>query len=328
MVTSSLNTDSDSQFTDDERAQLAALEAAEAGEDVGDSLQSPPAPPAPAAAPAATAPTPPAAPATALAPTTTATPVDDRPPGELRAALRASRHAERQAERLAEQERRRAESLQAELDRLRAGAPAAAPAADEFNEETAAAIAEDYQPLAPLLKQVVKLTKAQAAPAPAPAAAPAAAPAPAEEQQPDFRPPRLPEAVQEAVDGIPQLLAWQHDPDQTAWRLVVAQDAMLQSLPKWKNSPIADPERFQEAVRRVQRELAEAGIVQQPQAQAPAAPAETAAQRAARIVAATGVNKPEPATIGDLGGGSGDKTPTYVDYARMSDEEILGSLPG
>lgn len=235
-----------------------------------------PAAPAPAATPAAPAPAP-------------AAPQEDK--GDPRAALRASRRAERAyRERLAE--------VEAENARLREQAGVKAPG-EEVDPDVQGLI-DDVPTAAPVIKKLVdrvkqlEQTAAPTAPAPAPA----------------FVPETLPPELQVAVEQVPQLEDWQHDPDQTAWRLAKRTDGVLSELPAWKDKSPA--ERFAEVVRRVSAELG----TPKPNAPPPASPKPP-------VIDHTG----DPESLSDLRGGV---VPTHndgPDFSQMkSDDEILSAL--
>lgn len=179
----------------------------------------------------------------------------------------------------------------------------------------------DFPTLKPLLKEVRALQGRVAA---TPAAVEPPAPAPTE---PEFRPATLPADVQDAVDNVPELLTWQTDPNQVAWRMAVAEDSKLREMPAWQTRSQA--ERLAEVARRVAADLGGAGLSPAAAPKPPAPPAQpSAAQRAQDRINNAVAN--EPGTIGDLGGGvsGANQDRSYADYSKMTDEQILGSLPG
>lgn len=209
-------------------------------------------------------------------------PKDDRPAGDPhKAALRAARAAEARA-------KREAERLRRENEELKQRAPAAPQDSDELTDEDVETIAADF----PALAKVAKAVRKAAVSAPAPAA-------PQGETTPEFVPVSLPEELQEAVDATPDLLAWQHNPDQTAFDMAKAVDVLLDKHPKWGKAPLA--ERFAEVVKRVKQELADA----------PAAP------RADVQAALDNAPVRTPRSVGEIGGGSG-RQPAGNDLSRFS----------
>lgn len=217
----------------------------------------------------------------------------EAPTGDLRAALRASRRAERKA-------REDKERLEREIADLRAGKAAPKPESDDLTDEELAELEQDM----PLMAKAVKSMRKVAA---------VAAPAPAEPAKDEWTPPLQPAEVQDAVDTVPELLAWQNDQDQRNFSLAVAADAMLRNLPAWANKPLA--ERLAEATHRVKVELAAAS---------PAPSQQTKRRDPAEVIA----NAPaeQPNGIGDFRGGAAPNKVT-PNYARMTDEQIMASLP-
>jgi hypothetical protein len=281
---------SDAEFNESERAELARIEAeamAELEQVKDQGLLSAETPPgdAPAQADAAPAPVEAAAPQ-AVAPA--AAPAQAEPKGDPRAALRASRHAERRA-------REEADRLRAENEALKARVPQQPDATDDVM----SVVEADHPEVAALVKglksQVEELT-AKVAPAQAPA-------------EPEFIPESLPPEAQELVDEIPELAEWQASKDkQDHWQAAKAADRLLLTLPKWKDATAA--ERFTEAVRRVKADMA------QP---TPIDPKEVARKR----IDATPERGIE--TLSDLRGGQ-EPTGVTPDWSRMNDDEIIASL--
>ena len=213
--------------------------------------------------------------------------------GDPRAALRASRHAERQARLRAETAERRV----AELEASNQPAPAQAP--DELTDEQLAELEQDMPAVATVYRHS-RATAARIA-----AVTPAAPPAP----EPEFIAPLQSPDVQDAVDAVPALQAWQSNPDQSRWLLAVKHDEMLRLMPAWKDKPLAD--RLAEASRRVHADLG-------------AAPVLPARRDPAHVIA----NAPlaQPLGVGDFRGGAAPGTQTK-DYRGMSDEALMASLP-
>lgn len=299
-------------FTADEHAILASLREDDEGDATGNTpaLETPTDPPAsaptptpaadpgaaPAAAPAPAQPTAaaPAAPAAPPAP-------DDKPQGDLRAALRAARRAEHRS-------REEANRLREEVEALRKQV-STTPNPDDLSDEEIAQLEAEF-PAAAKAARMAKRAFAQP-----PAAAPAAAPA-----APEFVPAALPPEVQDAVDAVPDLLAWQNNADQSAFQLAIQFDGLLRSTPKWANASLE--ERFQEVARRVRSELGTPSPAPAP-TPAPAPPAQPDPK-----AALAAVPRHTPQTLSDIGAGTGGPTDTLTleRMQRMSDDDIVAAL--
>lgn len=254
----------------------------------------PPAPaPAPASEPPAPAPTEAATPSPAPAPAATPAPPAPapEPQGDVRAALRAARRGEHRAREEAERLRRENEEL---LKRV-----AATPNPDELSDEEIAQLEQD----APVMGKAARLIKKAAA-----AAAPAPAPA-----QPEFVPPQFTPEIQEVIDGVPDLLTWQYQQDQSLFQAAVQQDTYLRTLPAWKDKPMA--ERFAEVVRRVK---ADSG-----------APSPAPTPRTDPAAAIAAAPRTTPSTLSDIAGGGGapqTQASNLERFAKMSEDQILADL--
>lgn len=217
-----------------------------------------------------------------------------QPTGDVRAALRAARRSEHRAREENERLRRENEALKAKV-----------PAEPDPN-----AISDDEvrqaERVDPLLGKVARLASRAIA-------APAAAPT---QQAPtsEFSPPYLPPQVQEVVDDIPQLLAWQNSQDQTAFAAAIEADRYLRTVPAWRDKPLA--ERFAEVVKRVQQDHGDT-TAQQPTRTDPRAVID-------------GVPRQLPNTLSDIGGGAGKQTEQSKlqkwQAPGVSDEQILADL--
>lgn len=328
----SLITTNGSEFTEDD---LRLLEEARIGEEAEQSadlaaaqaeanntaapapVAATPATPAPAStaapAPAATAPSPaapapaPAAPAPEVtAPVADATPAPAPATGDVRAALRASRH---EAQRLRDDARALAE----ENERLKKLVPAAtAPKLD-------AAVVNDLKSYAPQAAE--HLERLERENAELRTRATTAAPAPATR---GFVPESFDAATQSEVDDVPELLAMQYNPDQTAWKLAKRADAMLSDLPAWQGKTNA--ERYVAVVAEVKRLMGTPAASSPPAAPTPPAPPPQLT--AAQIAAATA--QPTPVTLGDMRGGQ-PPTTEIPDFGRqldagMTPEDLINSL--
>lgn len=145
---------------------------------------------------------------------------------------------------------------------------------------------------------------AKAAPAPAPSA--------------EFVPVTYSPEVQAVIDEVPDLLAWQMDPNgQANFDRAVEYDKALMVDPDWKSRPPV--ERFAEAARRTKAAATPAPAP----AATPAAPAAPRLDPAAALAAAP---QEGPKGISDFRGGAPGTEPS-LDYSKMSDEAIMASLP-
>lgn len=226
--------------------------------------------------------------------------------GNVKAALRAARRAERRA--LQESDR-----LKRELDEIKAKLPAGAIGDDGDLDDT---LAQDFPQIAAALKKrderIAQLNDQLKASSQA-----------AAEQSSDFTPPLQPAEVQDVIDEIPTLLAMQHNPDQTGWKLAIGYDAVLFNKPKWANRTPA--ERFAEAARLAQAELSPS-TSQSSSAQPTAAEqAEAARLKAAQAAAAAGRRNPE--TLSDFGGAASEpQGSNLARFSKMSDSDIEAEL--
>lgn len=313
------------QFDQDELALLeqartasdaddqAALAAAEAGSE-GTPAPAPapvaapaaPTPPAQAVAAAPTPAAPAAAPAAPAAPA--AAPADaDKGEGSTRAALRASRANEKRLkDELAESNRLIEEARRKGLIPDATGALTVKPLSDEVRKDVKAYAPEAAEYIAQLEATTVEQArKIEASPAAAPAA--------------EFVPESLPAPIQAVVDDMPDLLAWQHNPDQTAFEAAGRMNEFLLTVPKWKAATPA--ERFAEVVARVKRDMGEASP--------PPPPPPDPLTRAREVIASAPVAG-VPLTAGAIRGGSSPDS-ELPDYNRMlkegmSDEELIQRL--
>lgn len=243
-------------------------------------------------------PAPAAAPVVEVAATPEATPEPaPAPQGDTRAALRAARHAEKRL-------RDENQKLREEVEAARQGKPAQD---TQVTDAELAQLEEDF----PLQAKIVRrqreieqqLQQQQATAQPSP----------------EFEAPSYDPAVQDVIDSVPQLVGWQYDPAaQDKFARAIEYDKALAIDPDWAAKPIA--ERFTEAARRTEAALA-------PSLPTPTPP--SAAPAAARLDPATVIaNAPAagPKGISDFRGGAPASLPS-VNYAGMSDEAIMASLP-
>lgn len=277
-----------------------------AGDVPADDAQASPQPTQPPASPEPTAPpegTPQGTPGPTPAPTAQPTPQATEAPapqGNVKAALRASRQEERRL-------RTELQKKDEELERLRAAAPQTDET--ELTAEELAQMREDfpaqykaYVAMQQTRREIEELRTQQRA---------------AQQPTEEWTPPRYAPEVQEVIDEVPQLLAWQHDKDsQHLFERAVQYDAALVRDPDWAGKTAA--ERFTEAARR-----AEAALKPQPTtAPTPAAPA---AQRTDPAIALASAPVEGPKGISDFRGGGPANAPS-LDFNRMTDADILASL--
>lgn len=239
----------------------------------------------PAAAPAAAAPAP-AAPATA--------PAD----GNVKAALRASRQQEKRL-------RDRVATLERENEALKSGqTPESTDLTDEELEDLKQNFPAQYKVAMQARQLNERLRQQQQT-----------------EPREEFTPTIYPPEVQEVIDQVPDLLAWQHDPQgQAKFARAVEYDQALAVDPDWKTKPVQ--ERFAEAARRTKAAM-------EPPASTPApspaaAPAAAPRTDPAQVIA----NAPTagPKGLSDFRGGAPADAP-QLDFSRMSDADIMASLP-
>lgn len=244
---------------------------------------------APAAAPAVEASAAPAA-STDTTPVVEA-PAVEQPQGDKTAALRAARRAERQL-------RSENQRLKDELEQARQGK---SPVSTEITDDELESMRVDF-PLQYKLMMRQKELEAQVA------ATRQTAPAATQ----DFQPPVYDPDIQEQIDSVPDLLAWQHDPTaQDKFARAVEYDEALKHDPDWKGKPVA--ERFAEAAARTKRAFGSTSTT----------PAPTRQDPAAVIAAAQAIG---PKGISDFKGGAPASAPA-IDFSGMSDEEIMARLP-
>ncbi len=224
------------------------------------------------------------------------------PQGDTRGALRASRRSEHRL-------RGDVDSLRAELtardqviEDLKQGKAAPASTSTEFTVDELADIAE-----APLYAKIVnKQRELDEKMARLTVATPKA--------EPEFVAATYDPEIQEVIDNVPDLLAWQYDPaGQEKFQLAVQHDNVLRVTPGWKDKSAT--ERFAEAAR-----LTKASFATTP------TPAAQAAQRLDPAAVIAGIQADGPKGISDFRGG-GTNAPPTANYAGMSDEQIMASLP-
>lgn len=218
--------------------------------------------------------------------TTTAT-EPAAPQGDPRAALRASRRAEKRL-------RDELDRTKQELEDLRQGK---AVVDTSISDAELAELDQDFPLQAKIVRQQREL-EARLAKA-----------VPETQTQPEFEPLTYDPAVQDVIDGIPDLMAWQYDPAaQDKFQRAIQYDQALSVDPDWKDKGVS--ERFAEAARRTKAATSPA----------PSTPRNDPAA----VIANAQANGPKG--ISDFRGGAPANNPT-VDYSRMSDELIMASLP-
>lgn len=254
--------------------------------------------PTPAEAPAAVAPAAPAAPAEAPAAAVPATPeATAAPQGDTRAALRASRRAEKRL-------RDELDQVRQENEALKQGK---GPVDTSISDEELAQLEEDFPLQAKIVRRQREL-EAQIS---------QAATERKTDAQPDFEPVSYRPEVQEVIDSVPDLVEWQYDPAaQDKFQRAIEYDKALAVDPDWKDRSIA--ERFAEAARKTKAALSPAPT--------PTPAAVPAAPRVDPAVALANAQVEGPKGISDFRGGAPGNPPS-IDYTRMTDEQIMSSLP-
>ena len=220
------------------------------------------------------------------------------PQGDTRAALRASRRAEKRL-------RDELDRLHQENEALKAGK---GPVSTSITDEELAVLEVDFPIQAKIVRKQRELEQqvAQAKPAP-------------QHQQQEFEPASYDPAVQELIDSVPDLVAWQYDPTaQDKFARAIEYDRALQVDPDWRGKSL--PERFAEAARRTKEALARSAPTPTPSAAAPAAPQKDPAE----VIAAAPSTGPKG--ISDFRGGAPANAPVR-NYTGMTDEQIMASLP-
>lgn len=207
---------------------------------------------------------------------------------EKRGDVRAALRASRHAERLAKAE---IERLRQENEALRKGE---IKPKEEISDEELEELERDFP------AQAMALKKARAAEARIAALEEKLA----KSGQAEFQPITFSDEVQDAIDQVPVLLELQHDPNgQDKFQRAIEIDKELSAQPEWQNRPLQD--RFAEVAKRVS--------------------APTQQRRdPAQVIADAPTNQPE--RISQMHGGASPNKLT-PDYSKMSNEDILNSLP-
>jgi len=218
-----------------------------------------------------------------------------QPQGDPRAALRASRRAEKRL-------RDELEQIRSENEALKQG-KAAPDANTSVTDAELAELDADFPLQAKIVRRQreIEAQLMQAKP----------------QVQAEFEAPSYDPGIQEVIDGVPDLVAWQYDPaQQDKFFRAVEYDKALSVDPDWRDRDFT--ERFAEAARRSKAALSPSSAA--PAAAAPAAPR----TNPAAVIAAAPVQGPKG--ISDFRGGAPANTQT-VNYQGMSDEQIMASLP-
>lgn len=127
----------------------------------------------------------------------------------------------------------------------------------------------------------------------------------------DFIAPKFDKDTQAAIDQVPALFEMQYNPDQRAFKVAVAQDTALRLLPEWQGK--TEVEILTEAARRAAEMLK--------------LPTSSTTPTQADLAAAAIAAAPAPAVaLGDLGGGANPSN-ELPDFSKMSDADIMASLP-
>lgn len=236
-----------------------------------------------------------AAPSVAIETSTTAEPA--APQGDARAALRASRRSEKRL-------REELDRLHQENEALKAGK---APVDTSITDDELAELEVDFPIQAKIVRKQreidQRIAKEKAA-----------------QQHEEFVPASYDPTVQELIDSVPDLLAWQYDPmAQDKFARAIEYDRALQADPDWRGKPMS--ERFAEAAKRTKVAFGAAPIV----TTTPSAAAQAAPQKdpAAVIADAPSIG---PKGISDFRGGAPANAPA-LNYTGMTDEQIMASLP-
>lgn len=247
--------------------------------------------PTPEAPPTAAPATP--EPVTAAVPPTEVKP--EPPKGDTRAALRAARNAEQRL-------RGEVERLRSENETLKQHQPVND---TQVSDAELAQLEEDFPLQAKIVRRQRELEDqlnrtARVAP----------------REPVEFEPLGYDAPVQDAIDSVPDLLAWQYDPTaQDKFARAIDYDKALLADPDWKGRDIT--ERFAEAARRTNAAFKVATTHS-------AAAAATTRLDPAQVIAAAPVEGPKG--ISDFRGGAPANTST-TNYSQMSDEAIMASLP-
>ena len=224
----------------------------------------------------------------------------EKKPGDLRNALRAARHAEKQARAEAQKAREELEELRKKLPQ---GNSSSANDNEDLSDEEIAEIEADF----PAQGKVLRKFKALQAKVDQLGTTTQEGSQAAEE----WEPPRFIPEAQAIIDEVPDLLSWQYDKDsQDKFELAVQFDQSLVHHPDWKTKSAR--ERIEEAVRLVKEKTE-------------AAPSPAQTRRNPQDVI-NGAQASQPKGISDFRGGI---PPNKIapNFAKMSDEEILASLP-
>ena len=202
------------------------------------------------------------------------------------------RAALRAARRDAKRANERAQQLEHELKDLKAGK---APVAAHVTDEEMAELEENFPVAAKLAREVANLkAKLQAT-------------TQAQPPEDSFEPVRYDPEIQEVIDSVPELVNWQFDPtQQQRFHAAIEMDKYLLTLPDWKDKPLN--ERLAEVTSRVKRDVSPGEPRRNPNDVINGLPT----QGAQRISDFKGGMQPDKST---------------PDYSRMSDEEIIASLP-
>ena len=201
-----------------------------------------------------------------------------------------TRAALRAARRDAKRANERSAQLEQELADLKAGKT---PTTTHVTDEEMAELQENFPVAAKLAQEVRELKSKLTTQGEAP--------------KDDFEPVRYDPDTQEVIDSVPDLVNWQYDPSaQQRFHAAIEMDKYLLTLPDWKDKPLN--ERLVEVTRRVKNDVP------------PGEPRRDPAQ----VIA--GLPTSGPQRISDFQGGAAPNK-TTPDYSKMSDEEVIASLP-
>lgn len=224
-------------------------------------------------------------------------------------ALQAERRSARHNAARAERAERESERLKQEIEDLRAGK---SKESTELTEEEVQRMEADYPEDGKKWRAAFERTKELER-----QVAAAAPKEPIEDEISD-------DPTQEAIDQVPLLVEWQHDPKAAPlWERAIAVDNLLKDSPKWKDKPAT--ERFERVAEMVAEEFdievpgKKAGTEQASSTKQPAKPT-TDAKRAVESAPRT-----PPSTLSDLKGGA---VPDHgqLDLKNMSPRSMLAKF--
>lgn len=242
-------------------------------------------------------------------------------------ALQQAREDARAAKQQAEAKDQELAKARAELEALKAGKPLAKADGEDLanlSDEEISEIEADFPQLAKVARMAKLAVEKVGKSAPA-AAAERTQEATQQHQESD-------DPVQDAIDQIPDLLAWQTDKAHAdKFQRAIEHDNVLKNSPKWASKSFE--ERFTEAARRVREEFDLDELAPSQDQAAQQAAAQQRVQAAERAV--QNATRSNPNTLSDLNGGArpasdqiASLTPTAMlnRMMTMSRDEIMAQL--